>query len=229
MTSALPEIWLDVVLPCLDEEVALPRVLADLPPGVRAVVVDNGSVDHSAAVARRLGATVVSAPVRGYGAACAAGLDAATAVVVAFCDCDTSVDLAEVARAAGAVRDGSVDLVCGRRRPTGPGAWPVHARLAVAALTWLLRRRSALTLRDLGPVRIARTAPLRGLDVRDRRSGYPLETVLRAAAAGWRIQEVGFAYAPRVGRSKVTGTVAGTVRAVQDMAGVLATVRGAGR
>lgn len=228
MSAALP-IWLDVVLPCLDEEAALPRVLADLPPGVRAVVVDNGSVDDSATVARRLGATVVSAPVRGYGAACAAGLDAATAAVVAFCDCDASVDLTAVIGAADAVRDGSVDLVCGRRRPTGPGAWPVHARLAVTALTWLLRRRSTLALHDLGPIRIARTAPLRALDVRDRRSGYPLETVLRAAAAGWRIREVEFAYTPRVGRSKVTGTVAGTVRAVHDMAGVLATVPGADR
>ena len=229
MTSAPADVWLDVVLPCLDEARALPLVLAGLPAGVRALVVDNGSRDGSAAVARELGAIVVTAPVRGYGAACAAGLDAATAAVVAFCDCDASVDLGEVARAAEAVRDGSVDLVSGRREPAGRGAWPVHARLAVAALTWLLRRRSVLTLRDLGPVRIAGTAALRGLEIRDRRSGYPLETVLRASAAGWRIREVGFTYTPRVGRSKVTGTLAGTVRAVHDMAGVLAAVPGAAR
>jgi glycosyltransferase involved in cell wall biosynthesis len=205
---------LDIVLPCLDEAGALPRVLAQLPAGVRAVVVDNGSTDGSAELARRLGATVVTAPVRGYGSACAAGLAAVLAPVVAFCDCDASVDLAEVVAAAAAVRDGSVDLVSGRRRPRGRGAWPVHARIAVSVLAWLIR--------DLGPVRIMRTAAVRDLDVRDRRSGYPLETVLRAAAAGWRIEEVPLAYTPRVGRSKVTGTLAGTVRAIRDMSAVLA-------
>jgi glycosyltransferase involved in cell wall biosynthesis len=213
---------LDIVLPCLDEAGALPRVLAQLPAGVRAVVVDNGSTDGSAELARRLGATVVTAPVRGYGSACAAGLAAVLAPVVAFCDCDASVDLAEVVAAAAAVRDGSVDLVSGRRRPRGRGAWPVHARIAVSVLAWLIRRRSGLGLRDLGPVRIMRTAAVRDLDVRDRRSGYPLETVLRAAAAGWRIEEVPLAYTPRVGRSKVTGTLAGTVRAIRDMSAVLA-------
>jgi len=217
---------LDIVLPCLDEAAALPAVLGGLPAGVRAVVVDNGSRDDSADIARHLGATVITAPVRGYGSACAAGLAAATAPVVAFCDCDASVDLGEVTRAAGAVRDGSADLVTGRRRPSSTGAWPVHARVAVAGLTWALRRRTGLGLRDLGPVRVAATAALRDLDVRDRRSGYPLETVLRASAAGWRIREVPIGYAPRVGRSKVTGTVSGTVRAIQDMSRVLAVVPG---
>lgn len=222
MTSAPHDVWLDVVLPCLDEAGALPAVLSGLPAGVRAIVVDNGSTDGSAAVARTLGATVITEGVRGYGAACAAGLAAATAPVVAFCDCDASVDLAEVVRLARAVRDDTADLVTGRRRPVEPRAWPPHARLAVSVLTWVLRRRSDLVLRDLGPVRIARTDALRDLGVRDRRSGYPLETVLRAAAAGWRIREVPIAYAPRVGRSKVTGTLAGTLRAVRDMSTVLA-------
>ena len=218
-------VWLDVVLPCLDEAQALPTVLAAVPDGVRAVVVDNGSTDGSPEVAARLGATVVAAPRRGYGSACAAGLDAATAPVVAFADCDASVDLADVVALAGRVRDGEVDLVTTRRRVVGgagPGGWPPHARLGAAAVARMLSRRARIRLRDVGPVRVARTGPLRELGVADRRSGYPVETVLRAALAGWRVLEADLPYRPRLGRSKVTGTVGGTLRAVHDMSRVLA-------
>lgn len=226
-------VWLDVVLPCLDEAGALPVVLAGLPAGTRALVVDNGSTDGSPRIARDLGATVVTAPVRGYGSACAAGLDAATAPVVAFADCDASVDLADVAALAVAVRDGDTDLVTTRRRLVGASAgggagagagagWPPHARVGAWVVARMLGRRAGITLRDVGPVRIARTAALRDLGVTDRRSGYPVETVLRAARAGWRVTEADLPYRPRVGRSKVTGTVAGTIRAVQDMSRVLA-------
>ena len=207
----------DVVLPTLDEAEAIPWVLARMPPGYRPIVVDNGSTDGSAELAARLGSLVVSEPRRGFGAACFAGLLAATSEVVCFMDCDGSLDPGELPGVAGAVLDGSADLALGERRPNAAGAWPVHARLANRVLARELRRRSGVELRDLGPMRAARRGALLELGVRDRRFGWPLEMVLRSAAAGWRISEVPVSYRPRSGRSKVTGSVRGTARAVRDM------------
>ena len=212
----------DVVLPCLDEAAALPGVLSGLPAGWRAIVVDNGSRDGSAALARSLGALVVDEPRRGFGAACAAGLAACTAPVVAFCDADGSLDLAELPRVVTPVQAGAADLVLGRRRPTSRAAWPVHARWANAVLARELRRRSGVRLGDLGPMRAARREPLVALGLADRRFGYPLEMVLRAAAAGWVVTETEVTYRPRIGRSKVTGTVRGTLAAIGDMRRLLA-------
>lgn len=212
---------LDIVLPCLDEADALPWVLERIPAGARAIVVDNGSRDGSPDIARELGATVVACTRRGYGAACHAGLEAATAEFVAFCDCDASLDPSIAAEFVGALRDGA-DLVVARRVPAGRGAWPLHARIANRELARRVRARTGLALRDVGPVRAARRAPLLALPITDRRSGYPVETVLRAWEAGWTVQAHDVAYRPRTGRSKVTGTVRGTVQAVRDMSAVLA-------
>ena len=210
----------DVVLPVLDEAAALPRVLGRMPAGFRPLVVDNGSRDGSPEIARRLGAMVVAEPRRGFGAACHAGLLAATAEVVCFMDCDGSLDPAELPMVAGPVLAGRRDLMLGARRAE-PGAWPRHARLANRALALELRRRAGLHLRDLGPMRAARRVPLLELGVRDRGFGWPLEMVLRAAEAGWEVGEVEVAYRARSGRSKVTGTLRGTARAVRDMAAAL--------
>lgn len=215
----------DVILPCLDEAEALPVALAGLPTGYRAIVVDNGSRDGSAAIARRLGALVVDEPRRGFGAAALAGLRAATSDVVTFCDADASLDLRQLPRVVGPVACGDLDLVLGRRRPTCPGAWPLHARVANRLLARRVSRATGrstgMALRDLGPMRAARRTALLELELADLRSGFPLEMVLRAARAGWRIGEVGVDYRPRLGRSKVTGTVRGTVQAVADMRTVL--------
>ncbi len=212
----------DVIFPCLNEEAALPWVLARLPAGYRAIVVDNGSTDRSAIVAREHGAVVVSEERRGFGAAAHAGLLAATAPIVAFCDADASMNPADLLLVTAPVIAGTSDLVLGRRRPTSVGAWPVHARLANRGLALLMRRATGLRLRDLGPMRAARREAMLGLNLLDRRSGYPLETVLRAHAEGWRITEVPVPYSPRVGRSKVTGTVRGTIQAISDMSRLLA-------
>jgi glycosyltransferase involved in cell wall biosynthesis len=216
---------IDVVLPCLDEAPALPWVLSRVPAGYRAIVADNGSTDGSPQVAAAHGAVVVHVPQRGFGAAAHAGLLAATADVVCFCDADGSFDPEQLDRVAEPVRAGVADLVLGRRRPTTRRAWPVHARLANAVLARQLRRGTGVPLHDLGPMRAARRLDLLGLDLRDRRYGYPLEMVVVAARAGWRIRETDVDYAPRTAgtRSKVTGTVQGTARAVRDMARVLAT------
>ncbi|MYQ75758.1 MULTISPECIES: glycosyltransferase family 2 protein [unclassified Streptomyces] len=212
----------DIVLPCLDEAAALPDVLARVPRGWRAIVVDNGSTDGSADVARALGATVVHEPRRGFGSACHAGLLASEAEFVCFCDCDGSLDPALLAGFVRRVADGECDLLLGRRRPQERGAWPAHARAGNAALSRMLQRRTGLRLRDLGPMRAGRRADLLALGLTDRRSGYPLQMVVRAADAGLRVAETDVPYLARTGKSKVTGTWLGTWHAVRDMRAVLA-------
>ncbi|MFP5363169.1 MAG: glycosyltransferase family 2 protein [Thermoleophilia bacterium] len=209
-----------VILPVLDEAQALPWVLSRMPGGYTPLVVDNGSSDGSAEIASALGARVVHEPRRGFGAACFAGLCAAAAEVVCFMDCDASLDPRDLPSVAGPVIAGDADLVLGARR-CERGAMAPHARIANGLLTLELRRRCGIALRDLGPMRAARRHELLALALRDRRFGWPLEMVLLAAAQGWRIAEVEVPYRPRAGRSKVTGTVRGTVRAVRDMAAVL--------
>ena len=212
-----------MIVPVLNEVAALPAVLSALPSGYHAVVVDNGSTDSSAEVAADLGATVIVEARRGFGAACWAGLLAADPPdgVVCFMDGDGSLDPADLPKVAAPVLAGDAELVLGARRPTTLRAWPLHARAANAALAWEFRRRTGVPVRDIGPMRAAPCDGLRSLGLRDRRSGWPLEMVLRAAATGWRVREVAVGYAPRIGRSKVTGTLGGTVRAVCDMRSVL--------
>jgi glycosyltransferase involved in cell wall biosynthesis len=210
----------DVVLPVLDEAAALPWVLSRVPHGFRPIVVDNGSSDGSGRIAAELGARVIVEPVRGFGAACWAGLMEADDAVVCFMDCDGSLDPRDLPRVCRPVVEGGADLVLGGRVAVR-GAWPWHARLANRALAWELGRRWAVSLRDLGPMRAARREPLRELEIVDRRSGWPLEMVVKAAAAGWRIAEVPVGYGPRIGSSKVTGTARGSLRAAREMAAVL--------
>jgi glycosyltransferase involved in cell wall biosynthesis len=212
----------DVVLPCLDEAAALPWVLGRMPAWARPIVVDNGSTDGSAELAAQLGATVVREPRRGFGAACHAGLTAATSTVVCFCDADASLDPGQFERVVLPVVNGEAQLVLGRRRPTAAGAWPLHARLANRALAANLSRRTGVRLCDLGPMRAANREALLALNLTDRRFGYPLEMVVAAIEAGWRVVERDVDYRPRSGRSKVTGTVRGTLRTIHDMRAVLA-------
>ena len=213
---------IDVILPCLNEAEALPWVLSRMPAGFHPIVADNGSTDASASIAVAHGATVVRVPQRGFGAACHAGLIAATSDIVCFMDADASLNPRDLPQVADPVRLGSADLMLGRRMTRSLGSWPVHARVANKVLAVELRRRTGVRLRDLGPMRCARRAQLLGLGLSDRRFGYPLEMVMAAANADWRIDEVDIPYLPRSGRSKVTGTVSGTVRTVRDMRRVLA-------
>ncbi len=217
----------DVILPVRDERDALPWVLERMPAGYRSLVVDNGSRDGSGALARELGAEVIEEPRPGFGSACAAGLLAASAPLVCFMDADGSLDPRELPLVTDPVRSGSCELMLGARR-AAPGAWPVHARIANRVLALELRRRSGVRLRDLGPMRAASREALLELGIRDRRSGFPLEMVLRAAGAGWRIGEVEVSYARRRGgRSKVSGSWSGTLRAIRDMSRTLAEVNAA--
>ena len=211
----------DVILPCLNEAPALPWMLGRMPAGFRPIVVDNGSTDGSGEIAKSLGATVVAEPARGFGAAAHAGLLAATTDLVCFCDCDGSLDPRQLPVLTQPLLAGQADLVLGRRAAQ-KSAWPLPARLANWELARRVRRRTGLGIRDLGPMRAAGREALLSLNLADRRFGYPLEMVMNAAAAGWRVSEVKVAYLPRIGKSKVTGTVGGCVRTVRDMSQVLA-------
>ncbi len=210
---------IDVILPVRDEAGALPWVLERMPAGYRPIVVDNGSSDGSGELAAELGAEVVQERRAGFGAACHAGLVAARSELVAFMDCDASLDPRELPAVIGPIAAGSSDLVMGARIAER-GAWPAHARLANRAIAARMRRRAGVRITDLGPMRAARREALLALGIRDRRFGWPLEMVVRAAAAGWRVSEVRVTYRPRIGRSKVSGSVRGTALAILDMSRV---------
>ena len=171
-------------------------------------------------LASSLGAVVVSEPRQGFGAACFAGLLRAESEVVCFMDCDGSLDGADLPKVVAPLLQGRADLVMGRRR-AARGSWPLHARIANLVLGAALRARHHVRVRDLGPMRAAGREALLQLGIVDRRFGWPLEMVVRAADSGWRIVEVDVPYHSRQGRSKVTGTFKGTMRTVRDMAAVL--------
>ncbi|MBX7435057.1 glycosyltransferase family 2 protein [Mycobacterium sp. Y57] len=205
-----------VVLPCLDEAASLPGVLAALPGGYRALVVDNNSTDGTADVARAHGADVVAESRPGYGSAVHAGVLAAATPIVAVLDADGSLDPGELPGLVDDVERGA-DLAIGRRRPVPGLTWPWHARLGTAAVCWRLRTRHGLQVHDIAPMRVARREALLGLGVADRRSGYPLELLVRAAQAGWSVTERDVAYGPRTGgTSKVSGSVRGSAIAAYD-------------
>jgi glycosyltransferase involved in cell wall biosynthesis len=220
----------DLVLPCRDEAPALVDLLPRVPAGFSVIVVDNGSSDGTAEVAVRLGARVVAEPTPGYGAAVHAGLLAATAEFVAVMDADGSMDPDDLVRLLDDVAAGRATMAVGRRRPVARGVWPWHARTGNwLVLAWLRRRLASdssggLTVRDIAAMRVCRREDLLLLDVRDRRFGYPVELLQKASRAGWRIteQDVGYRARARGTRSKVSGSVVGTVRTARDFWRVLA-------
>lgn len=205
-----------MILPCFNEVDCLPDVLAAMPDGYRALVVDNNSTDGTAEVARRCGAEVVFEARPGYGSAVHAGVVAAQTDVVAVLDGDGSMDPGELPALVADVEAGA-DMAIGRRRPVRGLRWPWHARLGTAAVCWRLRTRHGLPVHDIAPMRVARRDAILGLGVTDRRSGYPLELLVRAAAANWRVVERDVTYGPRTGgRSKVSGSVRGSLHAMLD-------------
>jgi glycosyltransferase involved in cell wall biosynthesis len=206
-----------LVIPALDEEAAIAAVVGAVPRGLvdELIVVDNGSRDRTAAAARAAGARVVVEPRRGYGAACWAGVEAlpAAVTIVAFLDGDGSQDPTELPRVLAPILAREADLVLGARRYAAADH-PRHAVLGTRGVACLLRWRFGLTLRDLGPFRAIRRAALLALDLRDRSFGWPVEMVAKAARARLRIVEVEVTQRPRLGgRSKVAGSVGGSLRA----------------
>ena len=213
----------DLILPCRDEAPALPALLARVPAAFRVIVVDNGSRDRTTDVARGLGATVVRESRAGYGAAVHAGVLAATADLVAVMDADGSMDPADLLPLIADVVQGRATMAVGRRRATVAGAQPWHAKVGNAAVLGWLRRRTGLPVHDIAPMRVCRRQALLDLDLQDRRFGYPVELLVKAQAAGWVFTEHDISYRPRADgtRSKVSGTVRGTLRTARDFAKVL--------
>lgn len=210
-----------MVIPCRNEAGALPGVLAALPDGYLALVVDNGSEDGTASVARGLGAMVVAEPVPGYGAAVQRGVESVTTPIVCVLDGDGSLDPGELPGLVALLGSGA-DLAVGRRVPAPGAGWPLHARAGNALVAARLRRRFGLPVHDIGAVRAARVSTLLDLGVEDRRSGYPLELLVRAAGAGLRVEELPVTYRPRTaGRSKVSGSVVGSAIATWDFLKVI--------
>jgi glycosyltransferase involved in cell wall biosynthesis len=205
-----------VVLPCLNEAASLPAVLASMPAGYRPLVVDNNSTDDTAEVARRHGAQVVTERRPGYGSAVHTGVEAATTPIVAVVDADGSLDPAELPALVDEL-DRGADMAIGRRRPVPGLRWPWHARLGTAAVCWRLRSRYGLPVHDIAPMRVARREPLLALGITDRRTGYPVELMVRAAEAGWTVVERDVPYGPRTGgKSKVSGSLRGSIHAGLD-------------
>jgi glycosyltransferase involved in cell wall biosynthesis len=205
-----------LVIPALNEALVIGDLVRRVPRDVvdEVIVVDNASTDATAAVAREAGARIVSEPRRGYGAACFAGVTALPpdAGIAVFIDADGSQHPEEIPRVVGPIRAGRADLVLGAR--ILDAHHPVHAaagtRLVARFVAW--RWRVAIT--DFGPLRAVRTDLLARLRMRDRAAGWPVEMVVKAAVLGARIVEVPVSHSPRLaGRSKVSGTFRGTVRA----------------
>jgi len=220
----------DLVLPCRDEAAALVDLLPRVPGEFSVIVVDNGSSDGTAEVARSLGARVVVEPAPGYGAAVHAGVNAAQGEFVAVMDGDGSMDPDDLVPMLEEVASGRATMAVGRRRPVRRGVWPWHARLGNRLVLAWLRRRLAqdsptgLAVRDIAPMRVCRRDDLIRLGVQDRRFGYPVELLQKAIRAQWLITEHDVAYHPRAAgtRSKVSGSVVGTARTALDFWRVLA-------
>jgi glycosyltransferase involved in cell wall biosynthesis len=208
-------------MPVLNEEAALRILLPALPAELRAVlvVVDNGSTDRSAQVAREAGARVVHEPERGYGAACLAGIRALSDVdadaIILFMDGDASDDVADIPKLLEPIMNGEADLVIGSRTlgQREPGALPTHSRFGNWLAVWLISRKTGVQFTDLGPLRAIRADALKRLQMQDRNFGWTVEMQLKAAQQRLRTMEVPVRYRRRVGRSKISGTLVGSVRA----------------
>jgi glycosyltransferase involved in cell wall biosynthesis len=206
-----------VVIPAADEEAAIGQVVREVPAGVgEVIVVDNGSRDRTAEVARAAGARVVSEPRRGYGRACLAGIAAAEPFdVIVFLDGDYSDHPEQLTAVVAPIREGRADLVIGSRRlgRRAPGAHPWHAVLGTRVCVGLMNLVAGSAATDLGPFRAITAEALRRLEMCDVDYGWTAEMQVKAARRGLRVAEVPVDYRPRIGRSKVSGTAAGSVKA----------------
>jgi len=206
-----------VVIPAVNEAEAIVRVLAEMPAGLadELFVIDGGSSDGTPAIARGCGATVIPQEGRGYGAACLTGARAASADILVFLDGDYSDPPSQICRLLEPLRRQSADLVLGSRElgHMAPRAIPTHARMGNRIAAWLCRLLYGLTISDLPSFKAIRRSDLLALEIRDLRYGWTAEMIARAAVRGLRIREVPVDYRVRIGRSKVSSTLRGSVLA----------------
>ena len=209
-----------IVIPAFNEAPSIGRVLASLPalPSLNVIVVDNGSTDGTADIAKGHGAIVIREAEKGYGAACLAGIREAEAHspnVIIFIDADASDDPGDITRLLAELFQKDLDLVIGSRtRGTNePGALPFHACLGNIFVTWVLYWRYGYRFTDLGPLRVIRTEALKALEMNDRNFGWTVEMQAKALHKGLRVGEVPVSYRVRTGKSKISGTVKGSILA----------------
>jgi len=206
------------VIPALNEEGSIARVVTAVPRDLvsEIIVVNNGSTDRTPEIAAKAGARVVSEPQRGYGAACKAGLDAATdADILVYLDGDASDQPQELAQILAPVARGEADLVIGSRLlgRREPGAMPPHALFGNWLTARLVRLLYGVRITDLGSFRAIRRKDLLALDMQERTYGWPVEMIVKAGKRGYRIREVPVTHRKRVGKSKVAGTLMGSLKA----------------
>jgi glycosyltransferase involved in cell wall biosynthesis len=210
-----------VIIPAFNEEQAIAEVVRTVPgPVHEVIVVDNGSSDDTAKQASLAGARVIFEPRRGYGSACLAGAQAAAAAdVLVFLDGDRSDDPRQLEAVAGPVLDNRADLVIGSRikGAVEPGAMPLHSRMGNQFIVFLLQRLYGIEISDIGSFRAIKAQSLFDLDMQQMTYGWPVEMVVKAARRGLRIQSVPIDYRRRIGKSKVSGTLKGTLLAAYYM------------
>lgn len=211
-----------VIIPTHNEAQAIGRVLAELPSDLttEVIVVDSNSNDGTPEIAAGMGARVVREPRRGYGRACLTGLATANSPdIVVFLDGDYSDRPSELPILLAPITEGRADITLGSRlrKRRSPGALPWHQvfgnRLAVS----LIRLLYGLKFSDLGPFRAGRADVLKGLALEETSYGWPVEMILKGVLAGFRVVEVPVSYHPRIGKSKISGTLRGTVGAAWFM------------
>lgn len=215
---SVPAPRIAVVIPALNEESSIGRVIGEIPRDLAAeiIVADNGSADGTAQAARAAGARVVHEPRRGYGAACLAGIAAADSPdIIAFLDGDHSDYPEELGRLAAPIITGEADLVIGSRMagPDGRRVLPPQAYWGTRFAAFLLQRLFGHPFTDLGPFRVIRAASLAALEMGDTGFGWTIEMQIKAVRQGLRIREIPVRYRERIGRSKISGTVSGSLRA----------------
>jgi len=204
-----------VIIPTRIEALSIGRVLADLPMDVvtEVIVVDSDSTDETREIAARMGARVISEPRRGYGRACLTGIAAESAPdVVVFLDGDYSDRPAELPLLLAPIVEGRADITLGSRLagPRTPGALPWHAALGNRLAAFLISKLFGQRITDLGPFRAARADVIRALALEEDTYGWAVEMILKGAVQGFRVVEVPVSYHPRIGKSKISGTVTGT-------------------
>jgi glycosyltransferase involved in cell wall biosynthesis len=207
-----------IIIPTRNEAEAIGRVLADIPPDLvnEVIVVDSSSSDGTPEIAARMGARIVSETRRGYGQACLTGLAAASAPdIVVFLDGDYSDRPAELPLLLAPIVEGRADITIGSRLagPRTHGAMPWHARFGNWLGAGLIRSLYGPKITDLGPFRAARAEVVRAVELQETTYGWAVELILKGAIGGFRIVEVPVSYFPRIGQSKISGTVKGTIGA----------------